>query len=237
MSPPAAAATSLVVVTLNAASGSLSYVRGGRVDVRTGLVLAAGTVPGAFVGPWISERTPERAFKLAFATFLVAMAAALLLKPERTAEPAPPAPALGRARRIYRRFTDRAGVSFDYSYSLPAALTLSFLVGILSSMFGVGGGIVHVPAMIHLMGFPVHIATATSFFVLAITATMGVLEYARRDYIVWPLAAAIGLGVVVGAQLGVWVSHRLHGRRIVRLLTLAIFGLAVRLFWDAWRGN
>ena len=232
--PPVAAATSLVVVVLNAVSGSLSYVRSGRVDVRTGLVLAAGTVPGAFVGPWIAERTPERLFRLIFAIFLLVMAAVLFFRPERARDPEPHS--VGRWGRIQRRFTDRAGKSFDYSYSLPVALGISFPVGILSSTLGIGGGIVHVPAMIHLMAFPVHIATATSFFVLAITALAGSLEYARRGYILWTVAAAIGIGVVVGAQLGVWVSHRMHGRRIVRLLTIAIVALAARLFWDALRG-
>jgi uncharacterized membrane protein YfcA len=233
--PAAAAATSLVVVLLNAASGSVTYVRRGRVDVRTGLLLAAATVPGAFfIGPELAERIPERAFKIGFGAFLLVMATLLFLRPERQ-----PAAARATTRgglwRIRRTFRDGSGTILDYEFDAVLAVVLSFVVGILSSMLGIGGGIVHVPALIHLMGFPVHVATATSQFVLAFTAAAGVAKYASAGHVVWPLAAVVGAGVIVGAQLGARLSQRMKGARIVRLLVLAIAILAVRLIWSAFR--
>jgi uncharacterized membrane protein YfcA len=231
--PVAAAATSLVVVLLNAASGSITYVRRGRVDVRTGLLLAAATVPGAFfIGPELAERIPERAFKIGFGVFLLVMATLLFLRPERHAT-AIRGTTGGGLWRIRRTFTDGSGTLIDYEFDVVLAVVLSFVVGILSSMLGIGGGIVHVPALIHLMGFPVHVATATSQFVLAFTAAAGVAKYASAGHVVWALAAVVGAGVVVGAQLGVRLSQRVKGARIVRLLVLAIVILAIRLIWSA----
>ncbi|HJU69585.1 MAG TPA: sulfite exporter TauE/SafE family protein [Gemmatimonadaceae bacterium] len=231
--PAAAAATSLVVVLLNAASGSVTYVRRGRVDVRTGLLLAAATVPGAFfIGPELAERIPERAFKIGFGIFLLAMATLLFFRPERssTAERGPRRRGLWRIRRTFR---DGSGAAIDYEFDVVLAVILSFAVGVLSSMLGIGGGIVHVPALIHLMGFPVHVATATSQFVLAFTAAAGVAKYASGGHVVWPLAAGIGVGVVVGAQIGARVSHFMKGAKIIRLLVLAIVLLGLRLIWSA----
>jgi uncharacterized membrane protein YfcA len=231
--PAAAAATSLVVVLLNAASGSITYVRRGRVDVRTGLLLAAATVPGAFfIGPELAERIPERAFKMGFGVFLLVMASLLFLQPERQSVAAR-VPTRRGSWRIRRSFTDGTGAVVDYEFDVVLAVVLSFAVGILSSMLGIGGGIVHVPALIHLMGFPVHVATATSQFVLAFTAAAGVAKYASEDHVVWSLAAAVGVGVIVGAQLGARLSQRVKGARIVRLLVLAIVVLGVRLIWGA----
>lgn len=230
LAPPEAAATSLVVVFLNAASGSVSYFRARRVDVRTGLILAIGTIPGALIGPWIAERTPDRAFKIFFSLFLLTMSAFLFFKPERRDGAA--VPRIGNWGLVRRSFTDRDGHTFAYTYSVPLAVGISFFVGVLSSMLGIGGGIVHVPAMIHLMAFPVYIATATSHFVLAITALTGVIGYGVRGQINWPIALWIGAGVVVGAQAGAALSHRMKGRRIVRLLTVAVVVLAIRLLWS-----
>lgn len=233
LSPPAAAATSLVVVLLNATSGSVTYVRRGRVDVRTGLLLAAATMPGAFfIGPELAERIPERAFKIGFGVFLLIMATLLFLRPERK-PPAPDAAPRKGLWMIRRTFRDGSGATLDYEFDLVLAVVLSFAVGILSSMLGIGGGIVHVPALIHLMGFPVHVATATSQFVLAFTAAAGVAKYASGGHVVWPLAAVVGAGVIVGAQVGARVSHRMKGARIIRLLVLAIVVLAARLVWSA----
>jgi uncharacterized membrane protein YfcA len=233
--PVAAAATSLAVVLLNAASGSVTYVRRGRVDVRTGLLLAAATVPGAFfIGPELAERIPERAFKIGFGIFLLVMATVLFSRPERQSSASHARPRVG-LWRIHRTFRDGAGAVIDYEFDMVLAVVLSFAVGILSSMLGIGGGIVHVPALIHLMAFPVHVATATSQFVLAFTAAAGVSKYALGGHVVWPLAAAVGAGVIVGAQVGARVSHRMKGGRIIRLLVLAIVVLAIRLIWSSFR--
>ena len=219
---------------LNAASGSVTYVRRGRVDVRTALLLAAATVPGAFfIGPELAERIPARAFKIAFGVFLLVMATLLFLRPERDATRGRSTPRSGRWR-MRRTFRDGSGALIEYEFDVLLAVVLSFAVGILSSMLGIGGGIVHVPAMIHLMGFPVHVATATSQFVLAFTAAAGVAKYASGGHVVWPLAAAVGVGVIVGAQVGARVSQRMKGAGIIRLLVLAIAVLAIRLIWSAF---
>ncbi len=229
---PIAAATSLFVVLLNASSGSFTYLRLRRVDIRTGLVLALGTVPGALMGPWLASRVPEQIFRAIFGVFLLVMAGFLALRPERIAPGATVRAGFGR---ISSRFQPPGGELLEYSYSLPLALTISIAVGALSSMLGIGGGIVHVPAMIHVLGFPAHIATATSQFVLAITAAAGVTEYVRRALVDWQFALPLGAGVIVGAQIGARLSHRIKGRGIVRLLSLAIVLLGLRLLWDVVR--
>src|SRR5687767_9491746 len=213
--PAAAAATSLLVVLLNSVSGSVAYVRRGRVDIRTGLLLAAATLPGAcFIVPGLAERIPERAFKIGFGLFLMMMAALLFFRPERRAPASGAAPRKG-LWRVRRSFRDGAGATVDYEFDVVLAVVLSFVVGILSSMLGIGGGIVHVPALIHLMGFPVHVATATSQFVLAFTAAAGVANYSSGGHVLWPLAAVVGAGVIVGAQVGARLSQRMKGTRII----------------------
>lgn len=231
LSPPAAAATSLVVVFLNSASGSAGYLRLKRVDLRAGVLLALGTIPGALIGPAIAIRLPQRTFELVFATFLISMAIFLLVRPEASA-PRPNTTA-STWLRVRRTFTDSSGTEHPISFSMPLAVAISFGVGVIGSLLGIGGGVIHVPAMIYLMGFPVHVAMATSTFVLAITSLTAVLEYARRDFVQWPLAAALGIGVIIGAQLGAAVSHRIHARWLVRLLTLAMVGLGIRMLIDA----
>lgn len=232
LSPPAAAATSLVVVFLNAASGSAGYLRRGRVEWRAGLILALGTIPGALVGPAISTAIPQRTFEIVFGAILVAMSLFLFFRPEARSDK--PSSIGGNWLRVRRTITEESGTTYEISFSAPLALAASFFVGVLGSLLGIGGGLVHVPTMIHVMGFPVHLATATSTFVLTITALTAVLEYTRRGFVDWPLAAALGIGVVIGAQLGAAVAHKIHARWLVRLLTLAMVGLGLRLLIDAW---
>jgi hypothetical protein len=69
--------------------------------------------------------------------------------------------------------------------------------------------------------------------VLAFTAAAGVAKYSSGGHVVWPLAAAVGGGVIIGAQVGARVSHRMKGAKIIRLLVLAIVVLGVRLIWSA----
>jgi hypothetical protein len=101
---------------------------------------------------------------------------------------------------------------------------VSMGIGFLSSFLGIGGGILNVLMMLYLLEFPVHIATATSQFILAMTALVGAGTHVTTGELgegihqVIPLA----IGVIVGAQMGARLSVRLHGAWIVRALALAL---------------
>jgi len=105
---------------------------------------------------------------------------------------------------------------------------LGFGVGaygmLISSFLGTGGGIIHVPALVWLLHFPVHIATATSHFILAIMALASTLVPAWTGALAqgWQETLGLSLGVLVGAQLGAYWSHRVKSAWIIRSLAFAL---------------
>jgi hypothetical protein len=132
-----------------------------------------------------------------------------------------------------RLLVDRAGDTCAYTVPLRRGAFYSLAVGFLSSFLGIGGGVIHVPLLVRALGFPIHIATATSHFVLAIMAGTGSLTHivlgsfshghgVRR-------AMALSVGVITGAQLGAHISLRLRSAIIQWLLAAALLALAARL--------
>ena len=102
---------------------------------------------------------------------------------------------------------------------------MSFFVGFFSSLLGIGGGIIHVPALANLLNFPVHIATATSHFILAIMALAGTIVHMVQGsfWQEWTKAVFIGIGVVGGAQLGARLSEKIKPKGIIRALAISLF--------------
>jgi uncharacterized membrane protein YfcA len=113
---------------------------------------------------------------------------------------------------------------------LPGAL-VSIVVGFLSSLLGIGGGIVHVPLMAIALGFPIHVATATSHFVLAILTFVGVMTHLADGSLRAGLGRALPLaaGALLGAPLGARLSSRVHGTWILRALAAALALVGLRL--------
>lgn len=232
--PEAITSISLAVVFLNALSGSWAYARMGRIDYRSGWLFALATVPGAIAGALTTDHIPRRAFNGVFGVLMVAAALYLLTRRERAARAVAGGPGL-----TLRTVVDRAGQSHTYAYSLRLGLGLSVFVGYLSSLLGIGGGIIHVPALVRLLNFPVHLATATSHLVLAVTACAGTLVHVATGAL--PAAAAgrialLGAGALVGAQAGARLSTRLHGRWILRCLAVALGLVGIRILLMALRG-
>lgn len=105
---------------------------------------------------------------------------------------------------------------------LPARLALIGLVaGVFSTVFGVGGGIIVVPLLVSLAGFPIHAATSTSLGAILVTASAGAVLFALRGDVRLGYAALVGLPAVVGALAGTQVQQRLSSRN----LTLAFAAL------------
>ena len=119
-----------------------------------------------------------------------------------------------------------------WNSSNKKAIATNF-VGFISSIFGIGGGIIHVPVMIYALAFPPHMATATSHFVLAVSSFMGVTSHIFLNHIVWIPALAVGFGAVIGAQIGARLSKKTKPRSIILLLCISLFLLGIRMIVES----
>jgi len=220
-SPETITSISLAVVFFNSASGSWAYARMKRIDYTSGLLLAVATVPGAIIGALTTDYVPRRLFNLVFGLLMIAAAAYLFghRNPDQNVVAKP------NKRHLARRLVDADGTVHVFAYNLQVGMWLSLFVGHVSSLLGIGGGIVHVPVLVRLLNFPVHIATATSHFILAIMALAGTLVHvATGAFAAGGLrrTAFLAIGVLLGAQLGAALSARVHGSWIIRALAIAL---------------
>jgi len=226
--PEKVTAISLAVVWANATSGSVAYARLRRIDYATGLLFALTSIPGVIGGALLVHLVPERAFSVMFGLLLLAIVIVVLLRPQVTTLREP----IVARRGLLVRTIATDGVTYRYAYRIWQAVALSVAVGFASSLFGIGGGVIHVPAMIMLFRIPVPFAVATSHFILACMAAGGTAVHLANGTLsgrALAQAVALGIGAVVGAQGGAWLSHRLSGEHVLRLLVLALVALAVRL--------
>jgi hypothetical protein len=141
---------------------------------------------------------------------------------------------------VSRRMTDRQGDTFVYSFQIWKGVAISAVVGFMSSLLGIGGGIIHVPIMATVLHFPVHIAAATSHFVLAFMAAEGTGVHIIDGSLGWDRSLAqaslLALGVIPGAQIGARLSRRVHGVVIIRALAGALVVVGIRLGMKAISG-
>lgn len=218
-------AISLTVVCANATSGSFAYARMRRIDYRSALAFAAAGLPGSIIGAWATQFLNRRLFDPLLGVMLIAGATIVLWRPERETEVTAP--------HATRTLVEKDGTVHAYSPRLGLGILLSVGVGFVSSLLGIGGGIIHVPAMVFLLGFPTHVATATSHAVLAVLSLAGVIMHWRDGTLVASLwrIVPIAIGVLIGAQLGAWLSSRIHGRWIMRSLAVALVSVGVRLLF------
>jgi len=109
-------------------------------------------------------------------------------------------------------------------------------VGYVSSFLGIGGGIVHVPVLAQWLGYPVHVATATSHFTLALMALTGTVAHVAAGSFSHGVRRAVilSLAVVVGAQLGARLSTRIHGQWLMRALAVSLVFVGLRVLLQAW---
>ena len=201
----------LVVVMANAMSGTLAYIRQKRVLFSAAIPFAIATLPGAVLGSWIVNKFNTPMLDLYFGIFLLLMS--IIMYWNSTHKPV----------------SNIMELPKDFQYNRTLGIVASLGVGFLSSIFGIGGGVIHVPLMIYLLGFPVHVATATSHFVLACSSAFGVISHFMLDHIIWVPAICISIGAAIGAQIGAKLSKKTKSKVILMLLSLAMFALGIRL--------
>ncbi|HEY4966216.1 MAG TPA: sulfite exporter TauE/SafE family protein [Puia sp.] len=228
-------AISMAIVAANAISGSIAYARSGRIDFKAGVLFALFTIPGSILGVLTTQFIPRHLFNMLFGILLVALSVYLYFRHSETIKPVEVKN--DQRRWKHRELIDAGGTKYSYTYNQTRGIIISIGVGYLSPVLGIGGGIIHVPALVQWLQFPVFIATATSHFILAIMATVSVIVHAIKGSYADPkiLHMVIGLtiGVIPGAQIGAWLSHKIKGHTIIRVLAICLGVVGVRILFTA----
>jgi uncharacterized membrane protein YfcA len=225
--PDAITSISLAVVFFNALSGSCAYARMRRIDYKSGMLLASTTIPGAILGALSTGYVPRRLFDLIFGILMISASFFLLfyrIEERKVVD-------REGNHRFVRSIVEKDGTVHVFQYDPRIAVGFGLFAGYISSLLGIGGGIIHMPVLIRFLNFPVHVATATSHFVLAIMALTGTIVHIVGGSLSQGVyqTIALAIGVILGAQLGAILSGRIHGIWIVRFLAIALAFVGIRI--------
>ncbi len=223
---------SIVSVIATSSGSAASYVRSRVTNMRLGMLLEVGTTLGAVVGSVVATQVPVAALFITFAVVLL-YAAAVMLRPVQEHAHLAPADQRGVARwlGLGGAYHDEAlGQTVEYGVAHPGlGLAASGVAGAVSGLLGVGGGIIKVPAMDLLMRVPIKAASATSSFMIGVTAATSAGVYFARGDVHPALAAPVAAGVLAGTRLGTRLLVRLRGGTTRRVFAVVLVFTAVQM--------
>jgi hypothetical protein len=207
-----AIAASIIAVIATSCGAASSYLRDGLANIRIGIFLCVATTSGAVLGAAVNGLVPARSLFFIFSAVLTWSGAVMFRKRNRPTarfdvESAP----AGRLRLGGRFYDPALGRIRRYVPRRPAfGFGLMLVAGTVSGLLGIGSGALKVPAMDLAMDLPIKVSTATSNFMIGITALASALVYLQRGQVLVPLVSPIALGVVGGSALGTRLLPRLQ---------------------------
>ena len=218
---------SLAVVFFNALSGSLSYARMARIDYKSGILLGLATIPGAILGAISTDFMPRQLFNSVFGLFMIGTSVFLVMNQAKEK----PLSGSRLNSRFKRKIVEKSGTVHTFSYNLKLGVFVSMFIGYMSSLLGIGGGVIHVPALIRILKFPVLVATATSQFILTIMALTGTLVHMATGSFSHGINRTffLAVGVIIGAQVGARLSGHVSSKWIMRSLAVSLACVGIRI--------
>jgi uncharacterized membrane protein YfcA len=193
-----AVGASLISVIACSCASAAPFLKG-LTNIRLAILLETATTSGALCGVFLAGWIPTRYLFLLFAFILLLSAQQMLV------------------RRKDR--DDSSSVQ-----RLPLAMTLMYGAGLISALLGIGSGVLKIPAMDTALRLPIKVSSATSNFMIGVTAAAGAAAYFARGEIITSVAAPVALGSVVGAVLGARILMNVPDQRL-RLMFVVILGL------------
>lgn len=222
LTPQKIVGLSVVMMIFVGLSSTRSYMKSGTVDYKSGFILFVGSIPGTILGAWLNKQLDLPSFNLYFGILLVILALILIFKDRFN-----PISWFKKHGTQFEKITED-GQTYQYGYPIWFALTLSFIIGIASGMFGIGGGSMIVPMLVILFLFPPHIAVATSMFLVFLTSLVNSATHIYLGNVPWQYVIAIVPGAYLGAKLGATINKKVSSQTVILLLRIMLLVLGIR---------
>lgn len=215
--------TSLMAVIATSAGVANVLSQSKMTDVKLAINLELGTTLGAVAGSLIAGLLSPRTLSLLFGIFLLLVTGYTIYRIQVTYRKE-----VGTASRVRKLREELFSAHYEVRNWLPG-MAVSFLAGGVSGLSGVGGGFIKVPIMYSVMGVPLGVATATSNFMVGITASASVFIYYARGDIAPLVVAPTACGVFLGALIGARIYRKLNVQLLRSVLLVVIVYTAVHM--------
>jgi uncharacterized membrane protein YfcA len=214
---------SIVSVIATSSGAAAAYVRERMTNVRVAMFLEVATTAGAITGAFLAGVVDARWLYVTFGLVMGYSAVAMFRKRREVTPAEVPASALADRLGLHGSYYDEA-VGREIRYRVTGArrgLGLMYLAGTVSGLLGIGSGALKVPAMDLAMRLPIKVSTATSNFMIGVTAAASAGIYFARGDIDPFIAAPVAAGVLAGATAGSRLLRRLHSA-VIRTVFIAV---------------
>ncbi len=230
-----AVGASLIAVVATSAGASVAFVRDGWTNLRVAIILECATVTGAVTGAYMAGLISPPVLELLFALMMLQSAWFSLKKAGD--ELVSQSDALCARLRLGGQMPDDDGTMIPYGVmNLPGGVALMVVAGVISGLLGIGAGAVKVTAMDYLMRLPLKVSSATSNFMIGVTAGAGALVFLSRGDVAASVAAPVALGVTAGALIGGRVLPRVNIAALRMLFVVILVLIALEMGWRAYSG-
>jgi len=209
-SPALAASNSLFAAFSNAVASTISYAKQKRIEYSLGLKLGLLSIPGTILGALISDQITPSLFKILFGILLVASSAYIFSK-----------------RKIESKVYNAS------KQVMVLAVAASFFAGIISSLFGIGGGIVFVPLMVIAMGLSMRLAAPTSQLILLFASASGMIVHSILGHPDFYQALLLAVGAFGGGLVGSRLSVEVEEKKLKILVSAVMVVAAIKLIIDS----
>ncbi|MBF0205519.1 MAG: sulfite exporter TauE/SafE family protein [Oligoflexia bacterium] len=228
--PQDAIGTSIGIIFFNTLAGATVYYFQKRMDFELAKKLSLAAIPGALIGPLIVQQYTHTFFSLCLAIMLLFVAYLLYFKDRNQIV------TLNNDHNSDHSSDNSSDHSKQETAQQPVNVTLGFIgtlgIGFLSNLFGVGGGVIHVPFLILGLKMPVHIALGTSHFILCVSSFLGTIMFLFLGNVQIDFMMPVALGSIIGARVGAELSQQVPSAMIRRILAICLLLVAARLIFN-----
>ena len=232
---PIAVGASMISVVATSAGASVAFVRDGWTNLRVAMTLECATVTGAVTGAYLAGVVPSWVLELLFA--LMMLQSAYFTVTRKGDSIVPHSDALATRLRLGGHMPAENGQGVEYGVvNVPGGAVLMVVAGLMSGLLGIGSGALKVMAMDYVMHLPLKVSSATSNFMIGVTAGAGALVFLARGDVATVIAAPVALGVTAGAFLGGRLLPHVNVQSLRTMFVAILLLIAVEMGWRAVSG-
>lgn len=231
-----AVGASIVSVIATSSGAAVAFLRDRVTNIRVAMLLEVATTLGALTGAALSTMVSTQILFFIFAVVLFYSCLAMYKKKKEEHLLTESNDWLANKLNLHSSYPDHyLGKQVPYAVTnVPLGFSLMYGAGTISGLLGVGSGVLKVPAMDTAMRLPIKVSSATSSFMIGVTAAASAGVYYVRGDIIPIVAAPVAIGVLIGAQLGTRIMMKLSSKRIRKFFLVVLMLIAIQMALKAF---